>query len=246
MLHAKETLTAFSLPIVSHLTRVFRFPTASSVPIESLAFILSLHSDSLCISFRGLLLERFASPGKDLWHLEPRPRACRRRVRVGAVPAEVVVLQLPMRFFVRHDGKIPPVTTYDCELPLDRARVKLDWDRHHGYLVEQVVAITLTLYLSRDAPYTIVALTDTDDPYSTLGADHPMSANEYFWADRQTWELNGIVPCGRCTGVAQFLATSALGIALWEQGWRNSLSAIDSVVNVDVGAFHLGFSPQPT
>ena len=91
----------------------------------------------------------------------------------------------------------------------------------------------MTMYLTRDAPYTTLSLVEN---FSGSTAFDMQAQALVGGGDRQAWELNGIMPCGRCTGVSQFLTLSVLAIGRWEQGWKSALDAIDRVVMVDVGA----------
>ncbi|KAK3333034.1 hypothetical protein B0T19DRAFT_416990 [Cercophora scortea] len=121
---------------------------------------------------------------------------------------------------------------------LARTNVKMG-ERFGGQgLTEGRSSTALTLVLTEQAPYNIVAVIDNCYPFypdqiSGLGEQGSIPRREIF-ADRSMWESYGILPCGRCTGVAQFLAMVASTIIIWEQQWMEALDDIDEVVSVNL------------
>jgi len=138
------------------------------------------------------------------------------------------VLQLQMRCFSM--GSMNPTCANnraDPDLQPDRVRVKISKGHHWAHVEERVIAACMILYLTRDAPYKILAFTDST-------RSDPTPLENVLCADRQTWELHGIYPCGRCTGVSQFLALSTQIIRRWVQTWQYTLGRFNSWVAVDV------------
>ncbi|KAK3299245.1 uncharacterized protein B0H64DRAFT_439639 [Chaetomium fimeti] len=212
-------------------TWLLRVPYRYHIPADYFLFTVNLLHHAERASFRGVLLETFGQRSSGL----DRPaRAWRLPTRLGSlVPnvAEVLVLQLHLRFFVWEPSEARrDVADAGCRpwvLARGRERVKLNWLHDRGFLIEKAVAVCVTLYLTRDAPYTILALTDTDEPA------HP--AHGVPETGRQAWEANGIVPSGRCTGVSHFLALSLSAVGQWEAGWKGALGTIDGMVTVNLG-----------
>ncbi len=90
------------------------------------------------------------------------------------------------------------------------------------HLEEHALAICMLLHLTRDAPYKTFCLTDD----SGFFVDPRMPPEDLPSCDRKTWELHGIAPCGRCTGVSQFLALSIQIIKHWESMWEMTINHV--------------------
>ncbi len=102
------------------------------------------------------------------------------------------------------------------------------------HLVEKILATSLTIILTRDAPYTVLALVDDIYPHYHEPSDEG-SLPEIILPDKNSWQSAGIIPCGRCSGVAQFLATVLAIMKTWETGWLAVMDEIDKLVSVNVG-----------
>jgi len=100
-------------------------------------------------------------------------------------------------------------------------------------LVETVLSIPLTLDLTREALYTTFALVDDFYPSERIISPRCKS----ICADKDVWVDIGIVPCGRCTGVAQFLCIIVATVKAWTSGWTSTLDEIGRAVEVDVSPF---------
>jgi hypothetical protein len=94
-------------------------------------------------------------------------------------------------------------------------------------LEENATSMCMILHLTRDAPYKILTFTD-----SKYWFHNPLDG--FLRGDRQTWEHHRIAPCGRCTGVSQFLALSIQTIMHWEQAWTETLDSVESYTSLDV------------
>ncbi len=223
----------------------FRNIHTTAAPLERLAFLISLLPLSETQPHRGLLADTFAStggPGRGL------ARAWRSSIppgHLGFMSAEVLVLQLHVRFFIWSPAGASHARLSPSH---DISRICVKLGHPYGYLAERAIAACVVLYLTRDAPYTILVLEDRGS--INLGAGDEDAGLEYLrrgnvserpheflGAGRQTWEANGITPSGRCTGVSQFLALSALAIGHWERGWKSALDSLDGIVSVDVCVF---------
>ncbi|KAK5652329.1 hypothetical protein OQA88_10679 [Cercophora sp. LCS_1] len=90
--------------------------------------------------------------------------------------------------------------------------------------------------LTTEAPYTVIGVLDSSDPFFKGRDTHLVMTTEVpsAFPNTGTWMSNGIVPCGRATGVAQFLCVVLSVLKFWESGWYDVLDSIDQTVSFDL------------
>lgn len=126
-------------------------------------------------------------------------------------------------------------------MDLRRTRVLVRKDKVSTYnreLEESVSSLCLVLPLTKDAPYTIFALMDsfagffagTTEEKGKGGITEVPSA----FPSKEVWISNGFIPCGRGTGVTQFLCVVLSAFRTWESGWYSTLTMLDQAVRVTV------------
>ncbi|KAK1755493.1 hypothetical protein QBC47DRAFT_343813 [Echria macrotheca] len=122
-------------------------------------------------------------------------------------------------------------------LTLSRERVRIR-GRAVWHLRENVSSLCLIMPLTQDAPYTILALLDSPGPFFSGGdmTENPVQRSDApsAFPSKEMWTSGGIIPCGRATGVAQFLSVILSAFEIWESGWNTMLDRIDRIVSVQL------------
>jgi hypothetical protein len=155
-------------------------------------------------------------------------------------PKATVILQFHMRHFMTSSVDDSPEFKDPAWRLLIRRQVLLT-SRPYRLLTEAASSLFLVLPLTRDAPYTIAALLDSSGRFFVGGSEVLEDHMQKFdvpsaFPNRETWTSFGILPCGRATGVAQFLCVILSVMTIWETGWSDTLDDIDRVVSVQVRA----------
>jgi hypothetical protein len=100
-------------------------------------------------------------------------------------------------------------------------------------LRERVSSVSLSIVNSENAPYTVTVVADTahslveTDPYLARG-DFDEAGDSVF-PDHTTVAANGLVPCGRCSGLTQFLLMVHAVLGQWEKEWMQALRAMTNL-----------------
>ena len=88
------------------------------------------------------------------------------------------------------------------------------------WLEERRSAVSMTLtQLPSTSAYTLVIIGDDEHVY---------------WADKAFMDDHGLLPCGKATGICQFLAAVLCLLEKWEEKWNQSLDLIDKSIRVNV------------
>jgi len=187
--------------------------------------------------FLGFLIIPATSKGVAYISNAQEERRLRAPQNVGRPAPMVLMLELHLRHFMGADGEEQrPDSLHVAGLALTREQVLLNKMGPRGarVLTESVSSLCLILSLTHEAPYTILALLDTSVPFFVGGGRNGIYEVPSAFPTKDTWVSSGIVPCGRATGVAQFLSVILSAFKTWETGWTNALDEIDGTLSVNV------------
>ncbi|KAK3352766.1 hypothetical protein B0T25DRAFT_192338 [Lasiosphaeria hispida] len=159
---------------------------------------------------------------------------------VGRLAPMVLMLELHLRHFMGADREEQRPGLHVAGLALTREEVLLAKMGLRGarVLTESVSSLCLILSLTHSAPYTILALLDTSVPFFVGGGRNGTYEVPSAFPTKDTWVSSSIVPCGRATGVAQFLSVVLSAFKIWETGWTNALDEIDETVSASILCEH--------
>jgi hypothetical protein len=154
---------------------------------------------------------------------------------------ETLVLQFHMRHFAPESLNAMSLIAANSGgdgIKMRRFRARIECDDATGgmMVIENHSSACLVLPLTREAPYTVLALADDFDPFF-----HPELGSWYASAfpSKTTWKSGKLIPCGRCTGVTQFLAMVLSMLNIWELKWAEALHSIDSAASSNVSTQQL-------
>ena len=167
-------------------------------------------------------------------------------------------VELVLQYHVRHLARGGPalgldpddITRFQPGIACTRqvARFRGSWRVTKGIsgittsLCERMSSLSLTIWNTNAAPYTILLLADNGENLMT--ADPNMEQRSFegvadaVFPSTHSSGLLGLRPSGRCTGLSQFLLMVLTIFRQWEKDWLGALRAIEDLVK-----FHVSYTP---